>query len=236
MRKQFLLPSHGSRIEHNIYADRSSLVLEWLLLKGIEKEYFSIREIVREQNISLGLVQRVFDELVYEGYLHVTGIHTGKKFSLKKPQNLLKSWLEHYSIVKKCKMWSYRSGFSNREKILEALEEAKLPVTLALHSAAHALGYKNTNLQTVELYLATPKLRLETEKCLLLEPKERGYEVLLIAPYYKSIVRESREKEMARPSQLLTFLDLYHFPLRGQEQAESMIQRSKDLQRIYKRD
>jgi hypothetical protein len=33
---------------------------------------------------------------------------------------------------------------------------------------------------------------------------------------------------------LLTFLDLYHFPLRGQEQAEFMAQRIPELKRIYK--
>lgn len=35
---------------------------------------------------------------------------------------------------------------------------------------------------------------------------------------------------------LLTFLDLYHFPLRGQEQAEFLAERMATLKRIYKKD
>jgi hypothetical protein len=34
---------------------------------------------------------------------------------------------------------------------------------------------------------------------------------------------------------LLTFLDLYNFPLRGQEQAEFMAERIPELKRIYKK-
>ena len=33
---------------------------------------------------------------------------------------------------------------------------------------------------------------------------------------------------------LLTYLDLYHFPLRGQEQAEFMAERIPELKRIYR--
>jgi hypothetical protein len=33
---------------------------------------------------------------------------------------------------------------------------------------------------------------------------------------------------------LLTFLDLYHFPLRGQEQAEFIAGRAQEMKRIYK--
>ncbi len=34
---------------------------------------------------------------------------------------------------------------------------------------------------------------------------------------------------------ILTFLDLYNFPLRGQEQAEFMAVRLPELKRIYKK-
>ncbi len=95
-------------------------------------------------------------------------------------------------------------------------------MALALHSSAEALGLKNTNLNTLELYMLDPSIRSKLEETLQLEPQERGYEVLLIEPYYKGLLNQGMEvhKNIKICPLLLTFLDLYHFPLRGQEQAE----------------
>ena len=107
---------------------------------------------------------------------------------------------------------------------------------LALHSAAEALGLKNTNLEGLELYILDPSIRAKLENALQLEPQERGYEVLLIEPYYKMLLKQNRKdgKEIGICPLLLAFLDLYHFPLRGQEQAEFIAQRAPELKRIYK--
>ncbi|KKL90431.1 hypothetical protein LCGC14_1904820, partial [marine sediment metagenome] len=48
-------------------------------------------------------------------------------------------------------------------------------VVLALHTATDAYGYKNTNLNTIELYILNADLRLKIEEKLLLEPQEKGY-------------------------------------------------------------
>ncbi|NGX41714.1 MAG: hypothetical protein KR126chlam4_01560, partial [Candidatus Anoxychlamydiales bacterium] len=60
MKGSFLISSNSSEIDRNIFANKSSLILHWLLVIGIEKEQFSIREVAKECNLSLGLVQRVF--------------------------------------------------------------------------------------------------------------------------------------------------------------------------------
>jgi hypothetical protein len=238
MRGRFLLGSKEAIVEGNIYADKSSLILDWLLKVGIDKEEFSLREVAKDREVSVGLVQRVFGVLVLNGLLKTEGVRTAKKFSFKKSSLLLKSWLEQYSIAKKCKLRTYRSGFQGKEDLLEALRKTKLnqKVALALHSSAEAHGCKNTNLNTLELYLLDPADRSELEKALQLEPQERGYEVLLIEPYYKSLLNLSMGsgKDVRNCSALLTFLDLYHFPLRGQEQAEFMAERIPELKHIYK--
>ncbi|MGZ3632939.1 MAG: hypothetical protein ACXWM7_01240 [Parachlamydiaceae bacterium] len=71
---------------------------------------------------------------------------------------------------------------------------------------------------------------------MLLEPQERGYEVLLVEPYYKSLLQNAcnSNQELNTSPTILTFLDLYHFPLRGQEQAEFMAERLPELKCIYK--
>ncbi len=236
MKGQFLISSHTAPLESNIYADKSALVLDWLLRVAIGKTEFSLREVAKETGVSIGLVQKVLGALAFKGILQTEGVRTAKKFSFKKPRLLLNNWLEHYSIVKKCKMKTYRSAFQGKGELLEALKKANLnqKVALALHSAAEAHGCKNTNLSTLELYVWDSAVRLKLEEALKLEPQERGYEVLLIEPYYKSLLNLGSAKDMKMSPALLTFLDLYHFPLRGREQAEFMAQRIAELKRIYK--
>jgi hypothetical protein len=90
-------------------------------------------------------------------------------------------------------------------------------------------------LDTLELYLLDPLIRTQLEKTLLLQPQEKGYEVLLIEPYYKSLLKNSvNQDHPLNPPVILTFLDLYHFPLRGQEQAEFMAERLPAIRDIYK--
>lgn len=239
MKGYFLIASGQPSGEENIYANKSSLVLDWLLINGVAKDNFAIRDVVKERDVSLGLVQRVFGVLVFNGILQTRGVRTAKKFYLKKPDLLLKSWLSQYSIIKKCKFWTFQTGIQDRKEMLKILKlpRVKDKIALALHSAAEAYGVKNTNLNTLELYLLDPTIKSEIEKLLYLEPQERGYEVLLINPYYKSLLRQSidsQRMDLPTSSPLLTFLELYHFPLRGQEQAEFMAERMPELKHIYK--
>lgn len=238
MEKRFLQSSHGSYTEGNIYANKSALILEWLLREGIQKDFFSLRELVEELGVSIGLVQRTLAILSRKGWLQTKGIRTTKKFSVQKPLLLLESWVNHYKITQKCKMWTYASAL-NKQELLSTLKKVNLKsgVVLALHSAARAHGCKNTNLDTLELYLLDPSIKASLEKGLQLQPKERGYEVLLIEPYYKALIQESKKMDNGIPVSpaLLTFLDLYHFPLRGEEQAEFMIQRNPLMRQIYQK-
>ncbi len=238
MKGKFLIRSNAPPAQSNIYADKSALILNWLLQVGVDKEGFSLREAAKDIGVRTGLVQRVFKVLVFNGILQTEGVRTSKKFFFANPHILLKNWLQHYSIVKKCKMLTYRSGFQGKEELLEILKKSNLrqKVVLALHSAADAHGCKNTNLNTLELYLLDPAARTELENVLQLEPQERGYEVLVIEPYYKSILNLGMvlDKNVRTSPALLTFLDLYHFPLRGLEQAEFMAERISELRRICK--
>ena len=192
MKGRFLISSNQIQRETNIYADKSALVLEWLLRAGIGKKEFSIRDVAKEIGVSIGLVQRVFGLLVAKGVLQTEGLRTAKTFFLKAPNLLLKGWMEQYSIIKKCKMHTYRSGLQGKKELLAALTQSgfRSKVVLALHSAAEAYKCKNTNLNTLELYILDPTVRHKLEDILELEPQERGYEVLLIEPYYKSLLNQ----------------------------------------------
>lgn len=236
MKGRFLVSSNEGSAEGNVFADKSSLVLDWLLRIGLSKKNFSLREVVKEVGVSLGLVQRVFNILALKGLLQVEGVRTAKRFSFDKPKELLESWLEQYSIVKKCKIRTYASALSGKSEWFKALKKSGLEqnAILALHSAAEALGLKNINLEGLELYVLDLSIRAKLENALQLEPQERGYEVLLIEPYYKMLLKQNKKdgKEIGICPLLLAFLDLYHFPLRGREQAEFMAERALNLKRI----
>lgn len=240
MRGNFLLGKDKLGPVPNVYADKSSLILEWVLVKGISKQEFTLSEIAKEKDLSLGLVQKVISHLVFQGYLKTEGVRTSKKFLLDRPAALLESWLGHYNVVQKCKMWSYSSAFHGRKQLEEIIlnSESSLSVVKALHSSADSLHCKNTNLDTLELYLVEPKQRKLIENVLLLEQKERGYEVLLIEPYYKKMVSESLQKneegkKLPHSNPLLTYIDLFHFPLRGLEQAEHLAEKLDTIKKIY---
>ena len=76
MKGRFLVSSNEDPAEGNVYADRSSLVLDWLLRVGLSRNSFSLREVAKEVEVSLGLVQRVFNILVLKGLLQVEGVRT----------------------------------------------------------------------------------------------------------------------------------------------------------------
>ena len=64
MKGRYVVNSNADPLERNIYADKSALILDWLLREVIARECFSLRDVVKEVAVSLGLVQRVFNILV----------------------------------------------------------------------------------------------------------------------------------------------------------------------------
>ncbi len=237
MRGDFLKKARIEPPRGNIYANRSALILEWLLTEGVDKKEFGIRDVQRDCGVSVGLVQKVFTKLVWDGILQIKGVRTAKKFSITNPKKLLVNWREHYNILEKCRTWTYQTGMDNREELINSLSQIGLEneVSLALHSAAEGFGVKYTNLTTLELYLHEPNIRQVLEKSLMLEQVERGYEVLLIEPYYKKLLLSNKQRfeNILVTPVILTYLDLYNFPLRGIEQAEHMAFKLPELKKLF---
>jgi hypothetical protein len=65
---------------------------------------------------------------------------------------------------------------------------------------------------------------------------DRGYEILLIKPYYSSLVKKVYEdpgdQKWMEAYAILTVLDLLQFPMRGVEQAETLFRKVEPLKRI----
>jgi len=151
----YLFSSNASDMECNIFANKSSVILHWLLLASVDEKIFSIREVVTKLILSVGLVQKVFSMLVQKEILQTDGFRISKRFMLKNPSLLLELWKDYYDITEKCKIFSYRSAIQDPKEIFQILTENNLQknLSLTLHVGADAYGCKNSNLNTLEFYL-----------------------------------------------------------------------------------
>ncbi len=213
----------------DIFSDKSALVLDWLLTEGLEKTQFGVREIANSVKVSPALVYRILHQLEDQGLIDSDGTKTAKTFTLAKPEKLLEMWKQTYQLESKCKVWRYRLPFLKMNNIDAELEklQIKKQICFALHSAMRIKNLRTSNLGTLEFYLLQPHLRSMIEKKLQLEPSEDVYDIAIIEPYYKTLVRRSLEAALSRDktpvtTDLLTYLDLVSYPLRGQETAETL--------------
>ena len=232
MTRTSVLPVRRLDTHIDIYSNKSALILFWLLASRdqIQKSGFSINELSRVTGTSIGLVHKVIKQLEYVGIISSQGLRTNKKFYLKYPGKLLIDWIKKYQLLKKTKT----KGFSFFDIKLNAEKFKLLP---ALHTASvEYFNLKNTNLKLQEFYLLNwDKLAKISNKSTLVE-LDRGYEILLIKPYYSSLIEKVSSKKQddiwIKAYALLTFLDLLHFPVRGIEQAESLFRKIDSIKSI----
>lgn len=234
MAKLAILPRNTLGIEIDVFSNKSSLILFWLLVKHkhFKEDGFSINELSRVVGLSIGLVHRVIHQLEYQGIVISKGLRTNKKFFLKSADKILIDWVKNYNLIKKVKTKGYYFAGVNRE-----FNFYKLGLFPALHTAAAELfKIKSTNILAKEYYLLDwSKIDLIIKE-LMLEELDRGYEFLLIKPYYSELLnkvnRQDSENDWLQAYSILTFLDLCHFPLRGVEQAEVMFRKNEILKSI----
>lgn len=232
MARSTVLPIRHIDTEVDIFSNKSSLILFWLLTyqEMAKRDGFSINELARNTGTSLGLVYKVIRQLEYIGIITSKGLRTNKKFHLKSPSQLFILWVKKYNLIKKTKS----KGFSFFD--IE-VSKAKLNLIPALHTAsAEFFRLKTTNLRMQEFYLLNwDKLPSIIER-LSLHELDRGYEILLVKPYYSALIERLGDKDQRdtwmKPYALLTILDLLHFPIRGVEQAEALFRKTEYLKTI----
>ncbi|MCM2321805.1 MAG: hypothetical protein NDJ90_00920 [Oligoflexia bacterium] len=219
------------------FSKKGALALFWLLARrpAASEGGFSVNQAARELGIMPFTVHRVVRTLEYDGIIRAQGIATKKRFHLAEPKGLMIRWIRHYQIQRKSKL--HRYGLSNpREFSSRRQEFLGAFVVPALHTAAQTVFRAGvTNLLTTEGY-TDGKGALKLARKFGLIEQDRGYEVLLIEPYYLEVVRRFN-KDRSDPIwksafAVLTFLDLYHFPLRGREQAEVLFRKTPALKTL----
>ncbi len=220
-------------LEIDIFSDKSSVILFWLLANhiGAKQSGFSINELSRVLNVSVGLVHKVIRQLEYKGIIKSEGLRTSKKFYLKDPSVILTEWVKKYSLLKKTKSKGYEILSFSQDRV----EQSGL--VPALHTAAFEVFHvKATNLDVQEYYLLNWSRLKQVEKQFNIAELERGHQLMLIKPYYLSLIEKVHEygfqSEWRDAYLILTVLDLCHFPLRGIEQAEVLFRKNDILRSI----
>jgi hypothetical protein len=233
MAKSSILPTKHTDIEIDIFSNKSSMILFWLLIqhKRAKTSGFSINELSRQTSLSLGLVHKVVKQLEYNGIIVSKGFRTSKVFYLKSSNQLLIEWVKHYSLIKKTKTLGFAYGDA-----ISSVDEKKYGLIPALHLASEKLyGSKGTNLKTREYYLSDWTIVPKLVEKFALQEMDRGYELLLIKPYYSALIEKvtvNSSVTWEHSYALLTVLDLCHFPIRGVEQAERLYRKLPYLNSI----
>ena len=238
MARSSLLPIKDTQVLHDPFGKKGALALFWALSRtGVERgETFSINELAKLLNSSSSTAHRSISALAQDGIFKAEGVRTSKRYSLKKPDALLKLWIKNYKFNRKVK--KLQLGISNpaefQKKKKELLSEYSVP---ALHTAAKSIFHVGvSNLQQIEAYVPDWNQVERLTKKLGLVEQDQGYEVLLLKPYYDQVVLSfrdhSNDPQWNSAYSILTFLDLYHYPLRGREQAEALFRKQKALSSI----
>lgn len=237
MARAAVLPIKTLGTEVSVFSDKASLIVFWLLSNHdlAHKEGFSVNELSRTTDTSIGLAHKVIKQLEYDGIISAKGFRTNKKFYLKSPKNLLLAWIKAYNLIKKTKTKGF--AYSQPQKTEDSLALQKNELVPALHTAAAEIfRAKTTNVNTKEYYLLDWDKLPKVTRALHLEELDRGYELLIIKPYYGALLSRVldpiRKKDWIKSFAILTFLDLYHFPLRGIEQAEALFRKTDFLKSI----
>lgn len=209
------------------FDEEHALVAEWLLLYKADGSPFYQQEI--DSCAGIEQVSLVCKELLEAKCLE----KKQGKLRLAQASSLLATWMKEYHVLKNNKIYTFDLTKYDRAKCLELLSSFKDAIVLALHSASANLGYKYTNLETLEFYLLRPELLRDIQSQLCLEPKEGSLQGVIIEPYYKKIIQKSEVyNHLKTTSSLMTVIDLYQYPLIGTDQAEFIARKNPHLKKL----
>ena len=212
------------------FADRSSLVLRYMLADGLA--YPGVRELASELRLSPGLVSRVLRRLKDEGYVRQNEKGGGRLLSV---DLLLQDWVDFYKRrARKQRDRRLYMHARDVQAIISRLGESKPPKAfpkwaLSFHAGA-SLVARFAVFSEVHVLLGGPVWDESVEafsRRFRLEPAAEEANLILVEPYYRESwdygVREIRGLPVVSDVQL--YLDLHLYPMRGREQAARILER-----------
>ncbi len=207
-----------SKPDRTPFADKASLVLRFLFAEG---QTGGVRELARSVGLNPGYVSRIIKAAEELGYVRIL---RNKSIRLVAPEEVLGDWasiyhwkrnrIRHFTLPK-------RGG---EDSLLTRLKESQ-NAALTMHAGANLID-KYVDYRGWHIYCRTVHEQTALEKDLALTQVESGAgDVILMQPYYRESAFYGLRFLGGVPvvSDLQLYLDLFHFPVRGQETAERIL-------------
>jgi len=205
------------------FSDKASLVLRAMMLE--KEKIWGIRQLAGKVDLNPGFVSRLVQELEERKY----GVRSNSKIKLIAPKFILSDWLRDYNY-KKNREYKFFCLAESPEQIIDRLRSLNIPdkrnYVLSFHAGANLIApYAVFN--EVHIYIKDHEDIKFFKESLNLMEAEQGSNVILAIPFYKhsAFYQKQKVKDLWVASDLQLYLDLYHYPLRGIEQAEYLYEK-----------
>ncbi|MBB4636358.1 type IV toxin-antitoxin system AbiEi family antitoxin [Longimicrobium terrae] len=205
------------------FADRNSLVVRTLLAHP--GRTWGVRELAQESEVALGTASGVVRALAETGALRAEP--SGRKLEVRvdDPRPLLKRWFAAYSWERNERA-AYHAPMGDPERFIQRLPKLLDGQQWALTMQAGASRVApHAAWDRVHIYVAVDQaadLRIGSD--LGWQPALDG-RVVLMRPWYRDSVWHGLQMRNKIPvvSTVQLLVDLWHYPLRGREQAEHLL-------------
>jgi hypothetical protein len=209
----------------NPFSDRGSLVLRTMLAAGPEKGW-SVRDLAEASGASLGLVSYVSSDLARRQLVKVQAVGRTKQLQITDPAAVIEQWTREYDW-KKNTAAAFHASVGSAERFLRRLPEMLKGCRWALTLQAGAsLVAPHAIWDLIHLYVDAAN----ADELLAIGERQgweaaEGGKVVLMAPFYKKSAWHGGQQleKLQVVSNLQLILDLWHYPIRGREQAEHLI-------------
>jgi hypothetical protein len=217
--------SSASAETRNPFADRASLIPR-TLFDAPSGHAWSVQDLSTAAGVSLGTTSYVVNALAERELVEVTRVGREKRVRLRDRRTLLLQWTAEYNWRRNTVI-AFEAAVGSPSRFLRRLPELLdgLQWAVALQAGA-SLVLPHAKWDTVHAYVAgfpADGLR-EVGYARGWKPSPTG-KVVLLAPYYAASVWHGCRNVEGIPvvSELQLILHLWHYPVRGREQAELLL-------------
>jgi hypothetical protein len=206
------------------FADRASMVAR-LLLRSPDRTW-GVRELADEAGTGLGSTSRVIRHLERWGHLRVDRAGRASVVGVADAMGLFTAWTSRYAWHQNAAV-SFHAPIGSQPRFLDRLPSilGRVRWAFTLQSGASLVAPHTLGSERIHIYVdpAAGPLK-EAGVRVGWRPAADGT-VVLMNPYHKKSVwfDEQRCEGLPVVSTLQLALDLWHYPVRGREQAEHLL-------------
>lgn len=209
------------------FSDRSSFIARTLLSQVWRDREWGVREIAHSAGVAPATATRVARQLEREGVVRVSRTGRNARLRLMDPAGLFRLWTRRYDWSRN-RAASFHAPVGDLSRFLArlpgVLDDTRWALTLHA-GAAQVAPHATWDRVHVYVGVESPADLLRIAESHGWDPADDG-RLVLMKPYYRTAVWHDLQTANGLPvaSTLQLALDLWHYPLRGREQAEHLLQ------------